>query len=69
MDSSVYADVTLPSGATTTEVLAAFLMQDKLPWVSLTMRNLSDAQTAAIHPVPGMERAHIQSAKDVRGEL
>ena len=44
-------------------------MQDKLLWVSFTMRNLSEAQTAAIRAVPGMERAHIQSAKDARGEL
>ena len=69
MDNSVYADVTLTSGALAIEVLAAFLMQDKLLWVSLTMRNLSEAQTAAIHAVRGMERAHIQSAKDARGEL
>ena len=33
------------------------------------MRNLSDAQTAAMRAVPGMERSHIQSAKDARGEL
>ena len=69
MDSSVYADVTLTSGAPATEVPAAFLMQDKLPWVSLMMRNLSDTQTEAIHTVRGMERANIQSAKDARGEL
>ena len=59
MDSSVYVDVTLTSAAPTTEVPTAFLVQDKLLWVSLTMRNLSDAQTAAIRAVPGMERAHI----------
>ena len=59
MDCSVCADVTLTSGAPATEFLAAFFMQDKLLWVSLTMRNLSDTQTAAIRAVPGMERAHI----------
>ena len=71
MDSSVYADLTLTSGAPATEVPATFLMQDKLLWVSLTMRNLSNAQTAAIRAVAGMETAHIQfqSAKDARGEL
>ena len=59
MDSSVYADMMLTSGPPATEVLAAFLKQDKLLWVPLTIRNLSDAQTAAIRAVPGMERAHI----------
>ena len=54
---------------TATEVRASFLMQDNLLWVSLMMRNLSDSQTAAIHAVPGMERAHIQSTKDASGEL
>ena len=44
-------------------------MQDKLLWASLTMRNLSDVQTTAVRAVPGMERAHIQSAKDAKGEL
>ena len=33
------------------------------------MRNLSDAQAAAVRAVPGMERAHIQLAKNTRGEL
>ena len=47
----------------------AYVTQDKLLWVSLTTRNLSEAQTAVTHAVPGMERAHIQSAKDARGEL
>ena len=69
MDSSVYADVTLTSGAPATKVLAAFLMQDKLLWVSRMMRYLSEVQTAAIRAVPGMGRAHIQSAKDTTGEL
>ena len=69
MDRSVYADVTLTSRAPATEVPGAFLIQDKLLCVSLTMRNLSDAKTAAIRAVPGMERAHIQSAKDTRSEL
>ena len=69
IDSSVYSNLTLTSGAPATQVLAAFLMQDKLLRVSLTMRNLSDAQMAAIHTVPGMERPHIQSIKDARSEL
>ena len=69
MDSSVYTDVTPTSRAPATEVPAAFLMQDNLLWVSLTMKNLSEAQTAAIRAVPGMERAHIHSAKDARSEL
>ena len=68
-DCSVYAGVTLTSGAPATEVRAAFLMQDKLLWVSLTMRNLFDAHAAVVRAVPGMERAHIQSAKKARGEL
>ena len=51
MDSSVYADVTLTLGAPATQVPAAFLMQDKLLSVSLMMRNLSEAQTAAIRAV------------------
>ena len=59
MDCSVYADVTPASGAPTTEVPAAFLMQDNLLWVSLTMRNLSDVQTGAMPADTGMERAHI----------
>ena len=62
MDCSVYANVTLASAAPTTEVPVAFLVQDKLLWVSLTMRNLSEAQTAAIRAVPSMGRAHIESA-------
>ena len=41
--SSAYDDVTLMSGAPASEVRAAFLMQDKLLWESLTMTNLSDA--------------------------
>ena len=69
MDCSVYADVTLISGAPATEVPAAFLMQDKLLWVSLMIRNLFDAQTAAICAMPGMPRAHIRLAKDASGEL
>ena len=69
MDSSVYAGGTLTSRAPATEVPAVFLMQDKLLWVLLTMRNLSEAQTAALRAVPGMETAHIQSAKDARSEL
>ena len=69
MGSSVYADVTLTSGAPSTEVSAVFLMQDKFLWVLLMMRNLCEAQTAAIRAVPGMERAHIPSPKDARGEL
>ena len=68
-DCSVCADVTVTSGAPAREVPVAFLMQDKLPWVSLMMRNLSDAQAAAVRTVLGMDRAHIQSAKDARGEL
>ena len=55
----VSADVTLTSGAPATEVPAPFLTQDKLLWVSLTIRNLSDEQTAAMRAVPSMERAHI----------
>ena len=65
----MYADVTLTLGAPETKVPAAFLVQDKLLWVFLTMRNLSEAQTAAIREVPSMGRAHIQLAKDARGEL
>ena len=56
-------------GGPTIEVPAAFLMQDKLLWVSLIIRNLSDAQTAAVRIVAGMGRAHIPSAKDARSEL
>ena len=69
MDCSLYADVTLTPGAPAIEVPAAFLMQDKPLWASLTMRKLSEVQTAVIRGVPGMERAHIQSAKDAKGEL
>ena len=69
VDSSVYAEVTLASGAPATEVLVVFFMQDKLFWMSLTTRNLSDAQTAAVRAVPGMEWAHIQSAKDASAQL
>ena len=68
LDCSMYDDVTLTLGAPAPKVPAAFLMQDKLLWVLLTMRNLSDAQTATVRAVPGMERAHIQSAKEARGE-
>ena len=67
--SSVYADVTLTSGAPATECLAAFLMQDNLLWVSRTMRKLSEAHTAAIRVAPRMERAHIQTAKVAKSEL
>ena len=59
LECSKYDDVTLTLGAPATKVPAAFLMQDKLLWVSLTMRNLSEAQTAAVRAVPGMETAHI----------
>ena len=69
MDYSVYADVTLTSGAPTTQVPTALHMHDKLLLVSLTMRNLSDAETAAVRAVRGMGRAHNQAARDARGEL
>ena len=68
-DCSVCANVTLTSRAPATEVPAAFLMRAKLPWVSLMMKNLSDAQAAALRTVPGMGRTRIQSAKNARGEL
>ena len=68
-DCFVYINVTLSSGAPVTDVPAAFLMQDKLLWVSFTMRSLSDAEVAALRTMPGMERAHVQSAKGARGEI
>ena len=61
--------MTLSSGSSATDVLVAFIMQDKLLWVSFTMWDLSDAQAAAIHTVLGMERAHVQWAKAARMEL
>ena len=66
---SVYADVTMTFGTPASEVPAVFLMQDKLLWMSLTMRNLSNAQVAAGRTILGMERAHIRSAKSARAEL
>ena len=68
-DCGVYADVTLSSGAAATNVPAAFLMQDKVLWVALTMKTLSDAQTTAVRMVPGMERAHTGAAKQARTEV
>ena len=68
-ESGVYADVTLSSGAAATDVPASFLVQDKVLWVALTMKTLSDAQKTTIRMIPGMERAHIGTAKQARTEV
>ena len=43
-ESGMYADVTLSSGAAATDVPESFLMQDKVLWVALSMKTLSDAR-------------------------
>ena len=53
----VYANVTLSSVASTADVLVLFLMQDKILWVSLTMKTLSDTQTTAVRMIPGWREA------------
>ena len=65
----MYADVTLSSGATATDVPASFLMHDKILWVALIMKTLSDVQTTAIRMVPGMEQAHTGAATQARAEI
>ena len=62
-EDGVYADVTLSSGAPTTDVPVPFLMRDKILLVSLTMKTLS-AQVPVARIIPGMERAHVGSAKE-----
>ena len=62
-DCGVYADVTLSSGAAATDVPVAFLMQNKILWVSFTMGAPSDAQTDAIRTVPRMGKAYVGAAR------
>ena len=66
----MYADATLFWGGGGTNVPVLFLMQDKMPLVSLAMKSLSDAQkTTAIRVIPGLERADVYAAKQAKSEI
>ena len=48
---------------------ASFLLQDKILWVTLTMKDLLEAKTLSLRKMPGMERVHAGSVRAARAEV